>query len=210
MRNYGQYCAVARALDAIGDRWTLLIIRDLLLRGPSRYTDLRNGLPGIATNLLADRLRELEQEGLVSRQDAPPPVASTLFRLTPRGEELGPVLTELGRWGMPFMAEGPKKGDAFRPHWLALPVSLYLRDSEPKRPPVTIEVRTGEDSMVIETEDGAVWTRPGTADQPDAVMSGNPHLIAGVLAGKLRLKDALAGGLKCDGDLGAVRRLLPA
>jgi DNA-binding HxlR family transcriptional regulator len=210
MRSYGQYCALARALDVIGDRWTLLIVRELLLRGPSRYTDLRNGLPGIATNLLADRLRELEQEGLVSREEARPPVATTLFRLTPRGEELGPVLTELGRWGMPFMVEGPKKGDAFRPHWLSLPVSLYMADREPEKPPVTVEVRAGDDSMVIETADGGLRTRPGTADQPDAVMSGNPHLIAGVLAGKLALKDALAGGLKCDGDVGALRRLLPA
>src|ERR687885_1607076 len=84
-RGYGQYCAVAKALDLVGDRWTLLIVRELLLRGPCRYTDLRHGLPGIATNLLADRLRELERAGIISREDAPPPVATALFRLTPRG-----------------------------------------------------------------------------------------------------------------------------
>src|SRR3954452_4793893 len=101
MRSYGQYCSVARALDVIGDRWTLLIVRELLLQGACRYTDLREGLPGIATNLLADRLRELEAAGLVDRQDAPPPIATTLFRLTPRGEALRPVIDELGRWGFP-------------------------------------------------------------------------------------------------------------
>src|SRR5215469_16858538 len=103
MRSYGQYCSLAKALDVVGDRWTLLIVRELLLRGACRYTDLRNGLPGIATNLLADRLRELEQADIVSREQAPPPVATTLFRLTERGEELKNVLFELGRWGVPLM-----------------------------------------------------------------------------------------------------------
>ena len=209
MRSYGQYCAVAKALDVIGDRWTLLLVRELLLRGASRYTDLRNGLPGIATNLLADRLRELEREGLVSREEAPPPVATTLFRLTPRGEELGPVLIELGRWGMPYMTDGPN-GGAFRSHWLSLPVDLYLTDRAPDKPPVTVEVRTGEEPVVLETVDGKVHMRSGTADYPNAVMSGTPHLIAGVLAGKVKLRDAVAAGLQCDGDAAALRRVLPA
>ena len=92
MRSYGQYCSVARALDVIGDRWSLLIVRELLLQGSCRYTDLLNGLPGIATNLLADRLQQLEQAGIVDREAAPPPVATTLFGLTPRGQQLQPVL----------------------------------------------------------------------------------------------------------------------
>ena len=88
MRTYGQYCALAKSLDVLGDRWTLLIVRELMLAGPSRYTDLRNGLPGIATNLLSERLRELEAAGVVARNEAPPPVATTLFSLTERGEAL--------------------------------------------------------------------------------------------------------------------------
>src|SRR5271155_4436505 len=103
MRSYGQYCSVAKALDVIGDRWTLLIVREVLAGGPSRYTDLRNGLPGIATNLLAERLRELEHAGIIVREDAPPPVATALFSLTARGEQLKTVIDELGRWGMPLM-----------------------------------------------------------------------------------------------------------
>src|ERR1700730_780738 len=110
MRTYGQYCSLAKALDLLGDRWTLLLVRELSLRGPSRYTDLRAGLPGVATNLLADRLRELEAAGVVAREEAAPPVATTLFRLTPRGEELKGALHELGRWGIPLMAEGPAEG----------------------------------------------------------------------------------------------------
>jgi len=209
MRSYGQYCAVARALDAIGDRWTLLIIRELLLRGPSRYTDLRNGLPRIATNLLADRLRGLEQEGLVSREEAPPPVATTLFRLTPRGEELGPVLTELGRWGIPLMVEGPNEDDDFRPYWLSLPVDLYLTDRSPEQPPVTVEVRAGDEPVVLETGEGKVHLRPGAAEHPDAVLSGTPHVIAGVLAGTMSLADAIVVGAKVDGKRAALQRLLP-
>jgi DNA-binding HxlR family transcriptional regulator len=184
-------------------------VRELLLRGPSRYTDLREGLPGIATNLLADRLRELEDLGLVAREDAPPPIAATLFRLTPRGEELRPVITALGQWGIPLMAD-PPRGDEFRPYWLSLPVALYLSDSAPEKPPVAIEVRTGAEPVVIETADGVVRTRAGAADDPDVVLSGAPELIAAVLTGSLALKDAVAKGLKLEGDRASLRRLLPA
>src|SRR5882724_1705673 len=99
MKSYNQYCGLANALDVIGDRWTLLIVRELLIRGACRYTDLRNGLPGIATNLLAERLRELEEAGVIEREAAPPPVATTLFRLTARGAALDAVMREIGRWG---------------------------------------------------------------------------------------------------------------
>ncbi len=107
---------MAKSLDVVGDRWTLLIVRELALQGPCRYTDLRNGLPGIATNLLADRLRELEHAGVASRREAPPPIATTLFHLTPRGEELRPVLEDLTRWGLPLMTTQDPK-DAVRSHW---------------------------------------------------------------------------------------------
>src|ERR1700735_2478981 len=92
MRSYGQYCSIAKALDVVGDRWTLLIVRELLIRGACRYTDLKDGLPGIATTLLADRLRELESAGLIRREDAPPPVATTLFHLTDTGAGLPAVV----------------------------------------------------------------------------------------------------------------------
>ena len=212
MRSYGQYCSLAKALDVVGDRWTLLIVRELLLRGASRYTDLRNGLPGIATNLLADRLRELELAGIVAREEAPPPIASTLFRLTPRGEELRGALVELGRWGAPLMAE-PDGDEEFRSHWLALPVELYLTDRSPDRPPVTIEVQTDGEPMLIETADGAARARPGEAANPDAVLRGTPDLVIGVLAGRLELATARGRGLRYAGDpeiLARVRAERPA
>src|ERR671937_880674 len=107
MRSYDEYCAIAKSLDVVGDRWCLLIVRELMLQGPCRYTDLRNGLPGIATNLLADRLRELEQAGVIRREAAPPPVATTLFHLTQRGKELRPVIRAIGLWGLPLLADAP-------------------------------------------------------------------------------------------------------
>jgi DNA-binding HxlR family transcriptional regulator len=208
VRSYGQYCSLAKALDVVGDRWTLLIVRELLLRGASRYTDLRNGLPGIATNLLADRLRELEQANIVRREEAPPPVATTLFRLTERGEELRTVLLELGRWGAPLMAE-PNSGEEFRCHWLAVPVELYLTDRTPERPPVQIEARIGGEPIVIETADGRAHTRLGGAVHPDALIAGTPQLVAGVLSGRVDLATAEAGGLQYEGDPEALRRVLP-
>ena len=127
MRSYDEYCAMAKSLDVVGDRWTLLIVRELELRGACRYTDLRNGLPGIATNLLADRLRELERAGVVAREDAPPPIATTLFRLTPRGEQLRPVLEGLTRWGVPLMTE-QNPDDAVRSHWLAWALEAIISE----------------------------------------------------------------------------------
>src|ERR1700761_3530262 len=118
MRSYDQYCSVARALDVVGDRWTLLIVRELLLQGPARFTDLKNGLPGVATNLLSTRLKELEEAGLVAREDAPPPVATTLYSLTDAGRTLEPVLKALGQWGLRYMTD-ERADDAFSARWLA-------------------------------------------------------------------------------------------
>src|SRR5258708_11351750 len=171
MRSYRQYCALAKALDVIGDRWSLLMVRELLVRGPCRYTDLRDGRPGIATNLLVDRLRELEQGGILRREDAPPPIATTLFHLTPRGEELDSVVHQLGRWGAPLLVNAPKT-DAFRSHWLALPAGEWLRDNAPDQPPIGVELRTGDQPMAIETVNGSVRIRCGSIEHPDAGIAG--------------------------------------
>ena len=208
MKTYREYCALAQALDVVGERWTLLIVRELLIQGAARYTDLRNGLPGIATNLLADRLREMEQAGLVSREDAPPPVATTLFRLTPRGQELKPVVEALGRWGGPLVAR-PIGDDEFRSHWLALPIELHLTDNAPKEPPITIEVRTADEPMLVETVDGKVRARPGRAEHPDAVLTGTASQVLGLLTGKLDLAEARRRGAKFEGDAKAIERVQP-
>jgi DNA-binding HxlR family transcriptional regulator len=208
MRSYDQYCPMTKALDLVGERWTLLIVRELLARGGSRYTDLRDGLPGIATNLLADRLRELEQAGLVWREAAPPPIATMLYHLTPRGEALRPVLHQLGIWGGPLLASAPD-GDAFRSHWLGIPAEILLRDHAPDGSSVTIEVRTVGQPLVVEAVDGEIRTRIGNATDPDAVLSGPHRVILALFAGRFDLEAANARGLVVEGGLGAVRRLLP-
>jgi DNA-binding HxlR family transcriptional regulator len=207
MRSYQHYCAVAKALDVVGDRWVLLIVRELLSSGPSRYTDLMNGLPGIATNLLADRLREMEKAGIVRREEAPPPVATTLFELTERGHALRPILEELGRWGAPMMGV-PQPSNVFRSHWLVFPLDAYLVDGSPKESPVEIEVRTGDEPMVIETAHGKVHTRRGSAGRPDAVLTGRPGLILGLLSGRLGLAEALQRGLEFKGSRKALQRVV--
>jgi DNA-binding HxlR family transcriptional regulator len=206
MRSYGQYCSLAKALDVIGDRWSLLIVRELLLRDACRYTDLRDGLPGIATNLLADRLRELERAGVIARRDAPPPIATTLFHLTPRGEQLRPVLRGLMRWGLPLMTE-QASDDAVRSHWLAGALDLMLTDRQPDASPVTLELRTGDQPIVITTGDGAIRTRLGPADQPDAALAGPPMAILGLLLGLLALGDAKANGVDVQGDASILDRI---
>jgi DNA-binding HxlR family transcriptional regulator len=209
MRTYGQYCSVAKALELLGGRWTLLIVRELLAQGSARYTDLRRGLPGIATNLLAERLRELEHAGIVQREDAPPPIATTLFSLTPRGEQLKPVIDELGRWGIPLMLDTSPE-EEFRSHWLSLPVELYLHAPADAQP-TTIEVRAGEERpMLIEARDGELLTRPGPAASPDAVLSGSPQLVLGTISGMLDVDDATAQGMSFDGSREALERLRPA
>ena len=206
MRSYDEYCAIAKSLDVVGDRWTLLIVRELALRGPCRYTDLRNGLPGIATNLLAERLRELERAGVIAREDAPPPIATALFRLTPRGEQLRPVLEGLTRWGVPLMTE-QTPDDAVRSHWLAWALELMLSDRQPDGAPFTIELRTGDRPIVIESRDGEIRSRLGAADNPDASLAGPPTPILGLLLGLDQLADAQAQGVTYHGDATLLDRI---
>jgi DNA-binding HxlR family transcriptional regulator len=206
MRSYDEYCAIAKSLDVVGDRWTLLIVRELALSGACRYTDLRNGLPGIASNLLAERLRELEQAGVIVRAEAPPPIATTLFRLTPRGEQLRPVLDELFRWGLPLMTE-QKPEDAVRSHWLAGALEVMLSDRRPGASPVTIELQTGDQPIVVELRDGAIHTRLGPAHSADATLSGPPKPILGLLLGLLEPAAAKASGVDYRGDLTILERI---
>ena len=208
MRSYGQYCSVAKALDVIGDRWTLLIVRELLIRGACRYTDLRNGLPGIATNLLADRIRELEAAGLIRREEAPPPIATTLVHLTQTGRELEPVLKALGWWGIRYMREFVET-DEFRGEWFTYPVEFFLRDRDPDGPSAAIELRAGPDPAVIEVSGGTVHARIGTAASADLTLTGGPQLILALLTGHLTTAQAADLGLEMSGDASVLRRVLP-
>src|SRR4051812_32712751 len=128
MRTYGQFCGVARALDVVGDRWVLLIVRELLA-APSRFTDLRRNLPGIATNLLTERLRTMTEHGLVAVIPPRPPVGTHIYELTERGRDLAPTLHALARWSLPLMQAGPGD-DVVRGHWTLLAMEAFLEDAD--------------------------------------------------------------------------------
>jgi len=208
MRSYDQYCSIARGLDVVGDRWTLLIVRELLVQGPCRFTDLKNGLPGVATNLLSTRLKELESAGLITREDAPPPVATVLYRLSESGRELEPVLKALGMWGLRFMTEERPK-DTFRAQWLAYAPAWFTVDADPGAPPAVIQLIAAGETAVIELRDGQVHTRTGRSSDPDLILDGPPRAVLGLLGGILDLDSAGHLGLTATGRVGLLARLRP-
>jgi len=209
MRSYKQHCGLAKTLDLVGDRWTLLIVRELLIRDGCRYTDLQKGLPGIATNLLAARLREMEAAGVVMREEAPPPIATTLFRLTERGRALEPAILQLGLWGAPLLARGAK-GVAAQPHWLVLPLKIFLKDRAPRERDASIEVRAGGESLAIELSGGTVHVRLGVPKQADAIVTGKPEKLLEFFAGKLDKAAASAAGIGLQGARDVVGRVVPS
>ncbi|NUP36384.1 MAG: helix-turn-helix transcriptional regulator, partial [Streptomyces sp.] len=174
MKSYRQFCAVARALDVVGDRWVLLIVRELLALGPSRYADLRRGLPGIATNLLADRLKAMEAAGLVERHDAPPPVGATLYRLTGRGRELRGVVRALAEWGLEGMGGGPGPDDAVQPHWPALAGALLLPAGAGPGARVVVGVESEGETLRMVLREGGFEIRRGGDPAADVTLAGPP------------------------------------
>ncbi len=201
MRSYQQYCAIAKALDVVGDRWSLLVVRELLA-GPRKYGQLLDGLPGIATNLLAERLRQLSAAGVVERR------VDGGYELTSWGEGLAEPIYALARWAAPLM--GPKASDeAFRSHWLRHPVRTIYGEADPRRPRLTVEVRAGGPAMTIESAGGVVDVRPGPPARPDLVLAGPPDGILGLLAGRIDAPVAEEMGVTILGDVRKLRRLRP-
>lgn len=202
MKSYGQYCALARALDVIGDRWSPLVVRELLV-GPRRYGELLQGLPGIATNLLADRLRHLEGAGVVERD------GDGRYRLTAWGEGLREPLYALARWSAPVTMTRGVGGDVFRADWLIHPVTVLFEGVDERRPAMTIEVRIDGTAMTIESHHGVVEVRAGAPRAPDLVIEGKPDAVAGLLGGYLDAEAAAELGATVVGDAGKLRRLYP-
>lgn len=186
MRTYNQYCGLARALDHVGSRWTLLIVRELLL-GPKRFSDLRAGLPGIANNLLADRLRQLQDDGLVTRHELPPPAASTVYELTEAGQQLREPIDALIRWGGRWLVTGPQ-GDEFRGEWLAL--ALDALDAARIEPGEVIEFDVDGEVVGLTVTDGRLSTTDTPRRQPDLRVSADAATILGLAAGELTLTQA--------------------
>lgn len=207
-RRYHQYCPVARALDVVGDRWTLLIVRELLL-GPRRFTDLAAGLPGIGTSVLTTRLKELEQQGLVAKRLLPVPAASVVYELTDDAVGLGPVLAALAGWGMHLLGR-PGHQDEIRSGWLVLGLSVTA-DAAASLPDATFELRVDHEAFHVRTSGGHL--RPGHGPEPDAdaTISMTTDTLAAVASGDLPIPSARADQLiAIDGDAAAAGRLLEA
>ena len=188
-RSYDQYCPLSRALDVVGERWTLLIVRELLA-GPRRYTDLHADLPGISTDVLAARLKEMEQDRLVTRRRLPPPAAATVYELTPRGHSLLAALTALADWGTAGLAD-PGPTDALRAHWSALPLMRVLAHlAMPYEGIVTI--RLGEDSFHIAITSAGPSYAHGPAEHPPAQVVLGRQACAALMRGDAALP-ALVG-----------------
>ncbi len=195
-RSYDQYCSTARALDLVGDRWTLLIVRELLA-GPRRYTDLHADLPGVSTDMLASRLKDMERDGLAGRRRLPPPGAAYVYELTARGRALLPVLQALGEWGQAELGE-PRPTDALRAHWFALPLLRALRDAGAGEGMVEVRLEEGVFHLYagegVRPEHGPVYGDGPAPSEPDAVLALDPASCTAVARGELGLADAVRSG----------------
>ena len=193
-KRYSQYCPIACSLGLVGERWTLLVVRELM-HGPKRYTDLVDGLHGIGTNILAIRLKELEAAGLVERRKLPPPAASTVYELTPSGQQLRPVLHELARFGARLM--GPPPLDALEEGWLVEALDLSL---SPISPTGRLAFRIGEEEASL--VDGVA--QPGLVDDPDVFVESDAigfyHLVV----------NRQTEGVRIEGDFEVLERLIDA
>ncbi|MEV0370807.1 helix-turn-helix domain-containing protein [Streptomyces sp. NPDC050636] len=202
-RSYDQYCAVARALDAVGDRWTLLIVRELL-GGSRRYTDLHADLPGVSTDMLASRLKDMERDGLVTRRRLAPPGAAFVYELTPRGRALLPALTALADWGAADLGE-KRPTDAVRAHWFAVPLIARLaRHFTEGVGVVEIALDEGEFHVMLgaggpdgtDGPDGAVGPgyADGAAERPDVRLRMDTATCVDVAYDRLSLAQGIESG----------------
>lgn len=202
MRSYDQYCGLALALDLVGGRWTLLIVRELLT-GPKRYSDLQAGLPGIATNLLSSRLRRMEEERLVERRDLPPPAGSTVYDLTQLGMDLAEPVHALVRWGGHFMRQRAPE-QAFRPHWLAVALQALGLRVDPSAEPLALSIELPEGSLALEVSSAGVEIVTSEGWEPDVRLRGVATSILGLAAGELDWRAAVRGGLEVKGSRAAI------
>jgi len=205
-RSYGQYCGLARALDVVGDRWNLLIVRQLLV-APARYRELLDGLPGVATNLLADRLRDLETAGVVERRLAEEGNA-IVYALTPWGAELREPVEGLIRWSTPLMARGPGD-DRFRVEWLALALPALFAGKKAAHRSSTVGIAVDGQLLQVRATRSGIEVSPHDGRDLDAVVHADPAIVLGLAAGALTLDDT-PGLVDIDGDEAAVRAIFNA
>ncbi|PZS10120.1 MAG: HxlR family transcriptional regulator [Acidimicrobiales bacterium] len=206
-RSYGDACGIARALDVVGERWALLVVRELLL-GPQRFADLRHALVGASSNVVADRLRELEGRGVIRRRKLAPPASSWVYELTEWGRELEPIVLALGSWGM--RAPLPPAPITLS----ATSVLLFLRASahpDPKASSTIYRLKLDDHVWTIRTAADQVHVQPGEPTNADASLRTDPKTFNVLLDDPAALDAAMSdGSAVVAGDLSALRRLLKA
>lgn len=207
-RSYNQLCGLAYALDLIGERWTLLIIRELVA-GPRRFVDLLEGLPGISTNLLTERLKGLEENGLIHRCFLPPPAGSAVYALTGLGKALEPALLELGKWGRQFIPASPVGVQILHLGSYALTPQTFFRSELAQGVNETYALHIGNEVQQVRIVDGAITVKQGEPPHAAVTLSTEVPIYLGLLLGEIDLDVALAQGLvRVTGDLAALRRYL--
>ena len=206
-RSYAQLCGIATALDVIGDRWTPLVLRDLLL-GPLRFGELAEGLPGIGTNTLAARLKHLEASRIVHRRLLPRPDRGTVYELTPYGRELEPILLALGRWGTKSMGRLPADV-ASRSRWLVAAMLAFHDESQHVARPTTWELRLTDAAFTVRAEGASLTVTAGAPDDADLIITTEDEHLHRLLTGQLTPTAAIAtGAATLDGDASALPLLV--
>ncbi|MDQ6606631.1 MAG: winged helix-turn-helix transcriptional regulator [Actinomycetota bacterium] len=205
-RTYGDRCGVSRALDVVGERWALLVVRELLL-GPKRFSDLRAGLPHLSPDVLAQRLRELEQAGVLHRRTLPPPAAARVYELTDRGQELEPVVLALGRWGsaVPFS----EQGDAFGADSAMIACQTLFDPARAGDLDAEYELRLGNQAFRARVKAGRFELARGPAEAAVAIVATEPVTLAALLWHGLKLSAGVrAGEVRIEGSRPAAQRFL--
>ncbi|EIF00992.1 putative transcriptional regulator [Saccharomonospora glauca K62] len=200
-RSYGQYCGLAHAVELVGERWALLIVRDLLV-GPKRFTDLRKGLVRVPTNILSARLKQLEADGIVRRRVLPRPASAVVYELTDYGRDLEDIVLALGRWGARTLGE-PHRDDVVTTDSVVTALRATFRAERARGVHRVVELHLADVVVTVRISDGVLTVSEGETDHADAVVKTGPMLRA-VLAGEITPEDAVASGaLAVSGDASA-------
>lgn len=204
---YAQFCALARAAEILGHRWTLLLVRELAL-GPQRFSDLLARLPGLSRSVLTERLAELEERGVVARRELPPPAPATVYELTEAGRALRPALAELTRWGVRFL-ERPQPGDHVEPEWVRLAVETFVRRAPTPGRRLELVAEVDGRRAAVRVAGGPRGTRLlGEADPVEASLRASVPVALGLLAGRIPVREAVrSGSAQLEGDLDAAAEL---
>ena len=204
-RTYNDLCGLSHALELVGERWAILVLRELSY-GPKRFTDIRSGLPSASPNVLSQRLRELEAHGIVKRRTLAPPAASKVYELTPWGREIEPTLRSLGRWA----ARSPHFPDAghFSPSSLAMNLETMFLADKAAGLDLTLELRLGEEVFQLGISTEGLAVERGEATGADAVITTDPMTLVSILYYGEDLEAAeKAGAISIEGDRSVVERL---